>query len=233
MKHQIKAIYDKKAIRIILILCIYLFDIAFVIGYMYKLKKAGNLLGVSTASSHMPDILFQNVMEILPMLFIFVLSMVLMRGQNLKKLDLGITKKKQLIAVLVLSLVMIGMAVAAICMHILDAGTILYQLCYYLFFIAFFEEFEYRCLFPALLEDKFSNKWVWIIPNLLFGLCHLFSFIGFSEISYEQIFHFLTSDVLGLFVAGCIFQFIRKKTGTVWIAILIHAIYDYSGIFLS
>ncbi len=233
MKHQIKTIYDKKAIRIILILCIYLFDMVFVIGYMHHLKQAGNLLGVSTASSHMPDILFQNIIEIVPMLFVLVLSLLLMRGESRKNLDLGINKKKQLVAVTVLALVMIGMAVSATCMDISDVGTILYQLCYYLFFIAFFEEFEYRCLFPALLRGRFSNKWVWIIPNLLFGLCHLFSYNGFSITSYEQILHFLTSDVLGLFVAGCIFQLVKEKTGTAWTAILLHAIFDYSEIFLS
>lgn len=233
MKHQIKTIYEKKAIRIILILCVYLFDIAFVMGYMLNLEKAGKLLKVSMAAAHMPDILFQNIIEIVPMLVVLVLSLLLMRGESRKNLDFGITRKKQLVAVIILALVMIGMAVSAICMHVSDVGTILYQLFYYLCFIAFFEEFEYRCLFPALLKDKFSNKWVWIIPNLLFGLCHVFSYNGFSITSYEQILHFLTSDVLGLFVAGCIFQLVKEKTGTAWTAILLHAIFDYSGIFLS
>lgn len=94
MKHQIKTIYDKKAIRIILILCIYLFDMVFVIGYMHHLKQAGNLLGVSTASSHMPDILFQNIIEVVPMLFVLVLSLLLMKGESRKNLDLGITNAK-------------------------------------------------------------------------------------------------------------------------------------------
>lgn len=232
MNHQIKTICDKKAVRILLILGIWLFNIAFVIGYMMNMQQAGNLLGVSTASSHMPDILIQNIIETAPMLAAMVLSFLLLKGQSLEKLGLSVTNKKQWIAIIVLAVLMFGMAVAANCMHILDAGTIFYQLFYYFIIIAFFEEFEYRCLFPALLKDKFSNKWVYIFPNLLFGLCHLFSFNGFFITSFGQILQFLTSDVLGLFVAGCIFQFIKEKTGTVWIAVLIHAIYDYSGIFL-
>lgn len=32
---------------------------------------------------------------------------------------------------------------------------------------------------------------------------------------------------LGLILTGCIFQYLKEKSGTIWIPVLVHAILDY------
>ena len=38
---------------------------------------------------------------------------------------------------------------------------------------------------------------------------------------------FITSNMLGLVLTGCIFQYLKEKSGTIWIPVLVHAILDY------
>jgi hypothetical protein len=42
--------------------------------------------------------------------------------------------------------------------------------------------------------------------------------------------HFVTSSLFGLVAFSCIQLFIKEKTGTIWIPVLIHGILDYSGV---
>lgn len=104
-------------------------------------------------------------------------------------------------------------------------------LLYYLVFIAFPEEFLCRDVLTYLLKNEKAII-RYCVPNLLFGLSHVFSYSGWEKITVDYLAHFMTSQLLGLFVSGCLFQFMKEKTRTIWIPVLIHGFLDYTSILL-
>ena len=53
------------------------------------------------------------------------------------------------------------------------------------------------------------------------------SYASWGEITPVYVFSFITSQMLGLILTGCIFQYLKEKSGTIWIPVLVHAILDY------
>ena len=53
---------------------------------------------------------------------------------------------------------------------------------------------------------------------------------GWQSITANQIVKFLTSQMLGYIAFTCIVQFLKEKSGTIWIPVLVHTIMDYLGI---
>lgn len=108
-----------------------------------------------------------------------------------------------------------------------DKITVLYSLLYYTVFVAFTEEFVVRDVCVYLLRAE--NKWVhYLVPNLLFAGMHLFAYADWGKITLSYVISFVTSQMLGLVVIGCLFQFLKEKSGTIWVPVLVHAILDYS-----
>ncbi len=81
----------------------------------------------------------------------------------------------------------------------------------------------------CLLREEKATVW-YMIPNTIFALMHLFSYAQRGPITEGYIFSFITSSLLGLVAGGCIFRFLKDKTGTVWIPVLVHAIMDFSAV---
>lgn len=53
---------------------------------------------------------------------------------------------------------------------------------------------------------------------------HLFSYANWGAITVPYVISFVSSELLGLLTMGCIFQFLKEKSGTLWMAVLVHAI---------
>ena len=100
------------------------------------------------------------------------------------------------------------------------------KLLYYTVFIALEEEFLIRGICVYWLKDE-NNYIRYLVPNILFAAMHLFSYASWGEITPVYVFSFITSQMLGLILTGCIFQYLKEKSGTIWIPVLVHAILDY------
>ena len=93
-------------------------------------------------------------------------------------------------------------------------------------FIAMEEELLVRGICVYLLKDE-NNYIRYLVPNILFAAMHLFSYTNWGKITLVYVFSFITSQMLGLILTGCIFQYLKEKSGTIWIPVLVHAILDY------
>ena len=60
---------------------------------------------------------------------------------------------------------------------------------------------------------------------------HFFAYAGWNEITAEYAVRFFTGSFLGLMAVGCVFQFLKEKTGTLRVPILIHAALDFRNVF--
>ena len=83
----------------------------------------------------------------------------------------------------------------------------------------------------AIFSRMWTNAFLRLIeeqgkqPNLLFAAMHLFSYANWGAITVPYVvISFVSSELLGLLTMGCIFQFLKEKSGTLWMAVLVHAI---------
>lgn len=221
---------ERKAavLRIITVCMICVFDL-FGIGYMYFRNAKGELLSVHNASDNPKEIFQQNLIVAAPAIIIFFIFFFILKKELFTEMYLRVEGKRQIIVVTVLGLVLAAMTRKGLSIND-DKVLIFYNLFYYLIFIAFTEEFILRGVCTYMLKD-FSVKVRYLVPNALFGLMHIFAYADYETLTLDYVINFLGSSVLGLMVIGCFFQFLKEKTGTLWIPILIHAIMDYSSIF--
>lgn len=71
-----------------------------------------------------------------------------------------------------------------------DKITILYNLLYYTVFIALEEELLVRGVCVYLLKDE-NNYIRYLVPNILFAVMHLFSYVNWGKITPVYVFHLL------------------------------------------
>ena len=196
--------------------------------FIYKWKANGTLLSVRDFSGDLSGILLQNVIVSAVPMAIFLIAFMLLRGNFADAMYLKVAGKKQWTVLLILVAVL--MAIAIFCLVANENWiSVLYSLIYYLVFVAFAEEFVVRGVCVYLLrEEKATLRY--IVPNAIFALMHLFSYAQWGPITEGYVFSFITSSLLGLVAGGCIFQFLKDKTGTIWIPVLVHAIMDFSAV---
>lgn len=109
-----------------------------------------------------------------------------------------------------------------------------YAAFFYLVVVAFSEEFVFRgYLFTAI--DKEYGFWIAaVISGLLFGAIH-----GFmpSVVNGSDTIGLITSIMNNLLgqgiLAGALFAMLYKKSKTLFVPVLVHAILDYSGVVFS
>ena len=70
-----------------------------------------------------------------------------------------------------------------------------------------------------------------LVPNVLFAAMHLFSYSGWGTITVSYVLSFVTSQMLGLVAMGCLFQFLKEKSGSILIPVLVYAALDYAVVF--
>ena len=218
-------------LRILAVCAICVLDLLCGAGYMYFINTHGGmLLSVKHASDNIRGIFTQGLITIAFPLLLFLSSLFILKNNFLDAMSLRIRGKKQIIPVALLAFVLMTMTVTCLIIKE-DKVTILYNLFYYLVLIAFTEEFVVRGLCVYLLKD-FSWKIRYLIPNMAFGFMHIFAYANYGNLTPDYILHFLTSSLLGLVTSGCLLQLLKEKSGTLWVPVLVHAICDYSAIFL-
>lgn len=215
-----------RASRIAAVAAIEIATIAWAAWYMYGLKAKGKLLGVARASEYPLALLGQNVVTSLVPILVFLFSLALLKKDFPDAMALRLRGKKQRSFAAVLALILIGITVYCLAVKP-DRFTILYNLFYYLVIIAFEEEFVTRGVCVYLLRDE---DWPlrYLLPNLLFGLMHLFSHADFGAITADYVLKFLFTELFGLAAVGCLMQYIKEKSGTLWLPVLLHTLMDYS-----
>ena len=207
---------DKKTLalpaRIIIIFLICTADILVAAYFIYTWKQNGTVVVVRNASDNIFGIFRQSL--VVSMVAIIVILIFFM-----------ISGKKQKTTVLILTAILGAVTVFCLITKA-DKITILYNLLYYTVFIAMEEELLVRGICVYLLKDE-NNYIRYLVPNILFAAMHLFSYTNWGKITLVYVFSFITSQMLGLILTGCIFQYLKEKSGTIWIPVLVHAILDY------
>ncbi len=215
--------------RLLLILLITVAEIACVVPLTYKWKEAGVLISTLSASTNIPGIFVQNLITSTFSILLFIFFLVILKRSFADEMYFKIKGKISVIVVLALATILLGITIYCLfSKH--DKITVLYNLFYYVFFIAFFEEFIFRDLFPFLFKNE-KTLIRYLIPGIMFGLIHVFNYSGWQSITTNQVVQFITSQMLGYIAFSCVVQFLKEKSGTIWIPVLVHAIMDNTVVF--
>ena len=194
----------KFALKILAVFLICAADMLFAAWVIYAEKQKGTLLSVRAASSHLPQLFAQNLLTSAVPAFLVFLALVFCKKRFVQAMQLTVPKgKTRKIAVLLLFLLLIVTAAALIVKP--DKITVLYSLFYYTVFIAFCEEFVVRGVCVGLLRDE--------------------------PAAVRYLVRFVCSQMAGLVAMGCLFQYLKEKSGSLWIPVLVHAVLDYTAVF--
>lgn len=217
------------AVRFLLILLVSLSDIAWAARLIYRWQVAGTMIFVRDASSAFGTALTQQLILAAVPILMLVIAWAVLKDRFAEEMALTISGKKQWAIVLILIGVLLCETVVALIIKG-DPGTVLYSLLYYTVFISFTEEFVIRGVCVRLLkEEKPWLRYLW--PNCLFAMLHFFAYANWGEITASYALRFFTGRFLGLVAAGCGFQFLKEKSGTLWVPILLHAATDFGNVF--
>lgn len=172
------------------------------------------------------SIMIQHIIVNFP---IWILLIVSLKKIEIKKLFLNIPDKKRWkIVLLILIFVYIGLL-----FYGLDISKnmikVLYISVFYLLFISFTEEYLYRGLIPALQRNKLPKIMEWILPNIVFSASHyVMLFVddtGIRGIALSELIVFFITTI----IFGVIMELLKRKSNSLYIAVLCHAIYDFYG----
>ncbi|MFD4960174.1 CPBP family intramembrane glutamic endopeptidase [Microbacterium sp. NPDC058389] len=91
-----------------------------------------------------------------------------------------------------------------------------------LLLVGFTEEMANRGLLVVALRSRLGEGWVWFLSSLLFGLMHLTNALSGQDL--------LTTlqQVAFAFAGGTIFYILRRTTGTLIWAMVLHGLWDFS-----
>lgn len=213
---------------LLVILLITVLHVACSIPLIYRWKESGTLIPSLAASTNIPGIFVQNLITSAFEILLFIIFLVILKNRFADEMYLKIKGKISLVVVVTLVAILLGFMIFCLITK-QDKITVLYNLFYYVFFIAFFEEFIYRDVFPFLLKEE-KTVLRYLVPGIMFGLIHIFNNSGWQSITAIQLVKFLTSQMLGFIAFSCLVQFLKEKSDTIWIPVLVHTIMDYSVI---
>ena len=214
--------------RLLLILLITVLDVTCSILLIYRWKENGALIPALSASTNISGMCVQNLITSAFAILLFIIFLVILKSRFADEMYLKINGKISVITIFVLVTILLGFMIFCLITK-QDKITVLYNLFYYAFFIAFFEEFIFRDVFPFLLKEE-KTVLRYLVPAIMFGLIHIFNNSGWQSITAYQVIKFITSQMLGYIAFSCLVQFLKEKSGTIWIPVLVHTIMDYSGI---
>ena len=208
----------------LLVVGICLIDFFASAGYLFLKSQNGTLLHLKDVSDNIFPYTLQTLICITVPVILFIVYMVILKKEFLTRMFFRIEKRYQVYAVIILTVVIAGVLGYGLITK-QDKIYVVYSLPYY-FMVAFTEEFVVRDVCTDILRDY---KWQvrFILPNLCFAFLHLFSYAGWGDITSEYLFEFLRSDMPQVFVIGCVLQLVKEKSGTIWIPILIHTLWNY------
>lgn len=199
-------------------------SLAFSALYLYPKSRNGTLLSVSHASEYLFGIIVQSLIMCLIPIVIFILSLILIKKDYAKKMYLTIPGKWQMAVISILAVAILGLTVYRLIVREDQINTV-FSLFYYFFCIALAEEFVCRDVYTYLLRKE-SAKIRYLVPNICFGVLHIFMYFGWGIITIASIWEFVTRGLLEFVLVGLLFQLLKEKSGTIWIPVLIHCLWD-------
>jgi len=215
--------------RLLLILLICLADIIWTSLLIYHWQETGTMIPSKNGAAAFPTAVSQQLILAAVPILLIVIGLAVFKNRFAQELAFTVSGKKQWMIVFILIGVLLCETAAALIVK-KNAGSVLYGLLYYTVFIAFTEEFVARGICGRLLKEE--NIWLrYLWPNCLFAAMHFFAYADWKEITADYALHFFTGSFLGLMAGGCVFQFLKEKTGTLWTPILIHAALDFGNVF--
>ena len=216
---------SEKMIRVLSAIGVFLACFCYAYVYYKYLYENGEMLSVSSASQHPAEFVWQAIIVNVPIIFFLILSFVVCRKKATDYLTLTLGKKSTTIIVLVLGLVYILSLVRQLLVYD-DSTMIVLKWVYYLVFVAFCEELEFRALLPAILKDR-CNKYVeWVLPNVLFACAHMLLPLVQGK-TVGEVLLILGNTVAGYVILGLFWEWCKRKSGNLWVGVLIHAIMDF------
>ncbi|WP_066302399.1 CPBP family intramembrane glutamic endopeptidase [Arthrobacter luteolus] len=88
--------------------------------------------------------------------------------------------------------------------------------------VGFTEEIVNRGLLLVGFRTRLSEGWVWFLTSAMFGLTHFVNIaLGADAAGTVQ-------QVFFAFLAGTVFYILRRTTGSLWAAMLLHGLWDFS-----
>ena len=213
-------------VRILLIILIFAVDLFGSIPLIYRWKENGTLIPSTQASTDIPVFFLQNLILLVGPVIIFTIFLMALKKDFTSEMYLRVKGKWQWLGVFALFLCLTGILIY----HLItreDRITTICLLIYYVFIIAFSEEFVCRGACTYLLKNE-KTVIRFIVPNLLFALMHIFNYSGWGTMTGEYIVTFIRNDMIVLFAVGCFNQALKEKTGTIWIPVLVHAAWDFA-----
>lgn len=226
---NIQKVTSNKYFRIFAVLFLEILICSWTIVYFRRQYLSDNLLSTSSASQYLLPITAQAVIACLPEILILLGCLVIMGRRAHKAFYLQIPDKKSAAIVIFLSFVYV------LCLFIQlikadDKITVLFRWFYYLFAIAFMEEFTFRSVMPALLHGVSGKYLYWLLPSAMFALSHSSMLFVFGS-PLSQILLKTLSNFLGYLIAGMAWEWCKRKTGSLFPGVLIHAVLDFGFIF--
>ncbi len=226
-KHQMEEeIFLKKRYEFLVSILTPIIVIIWSFLYCRILFVNNSLISLDDLSENIPGILIQHIIVNLP---VWILLIVSLKKIEIKKLCLNLPDKKRWkIILLLLIFVYIGLF-----FYGLDISKnliiISYDFVFYLLFVSFTEEFLYRGFIPVLQRNKLPKIMEWILPNILFSASHyVMLFVdgtGIRGVSISELIMFFITTV----IFGVVMEFSKRKSNSLYIAVLCHAIYDLYG----
>lgn len=190
-------------------------------------KRKGILEYVSSPDGYLP-LFFSNLILALPMVFVFIITIVKYRRNFEDEMDY-VKTDRYLLTLILTTIYSFMLPFAAV--NVTPATHGAYAWFYYLFLISFFEEFLYRSLIPNYMErSTFPKVLVYTLPALLYGLYQTALPLSRSGFSLSSLMESLP-DVLFSIALHYLLLALKKWSGAMWLPIITHAILDF-GIYL-
>lgn len=211
--------------RLFLVIGIYMISIVWAAVYFRYNYVRGSLLSTGNASEYLGALTFQTIFVNLPIIVILIVAISLKGKVATEIFFFQIRTRSAKISVTVLSMIYVFQLVTWLGFSD-EKVTIVFQWLYYLLAVAFLEEFEFRALFPVLLEKGFSRSVQWILPNILYALAHCVPLVVTGMELSQVLMH--TFSYLGWYVLfGLFLEWCKRKTQCLWGGVLFHALTDF------
>lgn len=156
---------------------------------------------------------------------IIIISATLIKKQPLSRL--GLTKNNSTI-VAILFLAYMGIFFVKGDFSLIG----IYKCFFYLIIVSFSEELIFRGYLFTELEREIPTYLAVIISGMMWGAMHAFIPIIVNNYTLTQALNAIVSTLGGGVLAGGIFILIYKKSNSLIIAILVHALLDFSSVLM-
>lgn len=88
--------------------------------------------------------------------------------------------------------------------------------------VGFCEELTTRGVLLVALRSRFSEAWSWLITSALFAVMHAIGLLGGADAVSSA------TQILNAFFAASVFYLLRRFTGSIIWAMILHGVFDFS-----